>query len=356
MAMAHLQRAGHVPIAIIGGGTAMIGDPSGKSTMRQMLSQDAIVANGECILAQLKRYLKFGDGVGLFINNADWLMSLGYIDFLREIGKYFRVNEMIKAEAYRMRLEREEGLSFIEFNYQLLQAYDYLILFDRYGCTLQMGGDDQWSNMLAGSDLIRRMRQGHGYSLTFPLLTTATGQKMGKSESGAIWLDPTKTSPYEFYQYWINTDDRDVERFMKFFTFLPLGEIAALCSEGGASLRKAKKVLAFETTRITHGQEEAEKAQAAADSLFGGNGDSSHIPTTELSGEEVGVMKITDLLVRVKFATSKTEAAKLVKAGGISVNEKQVSDPAIGVLSLSETNILLLRKGKKSYHRVTITG
>ena len=354
MAMAHLQRAGHVPIAIIGGGTAMIGDPSGKTEMRQMLTQEAIATNGEDILAQLKRYLNFGEGVGHFINNADWLMKLGYIEFLREIGRYFRVNEMIKAEAYRMRLEREEGLSFIEFNYQLLQAYDFLVLFDKYGCTLQMGGDDQWSNMLAGSDLIRRMRQGQGFSLTFPLLTTATGQKMGKSESGAIWLDPAKTSPYQFYQYWINTDDRDVERFLKFFTFLPLDEIAALCAEGGASLRKAKEVLAFETTRITHGDEEAGKAQAASRSLFSGEGDMSHVPTTELSGEEAGSMKVTDLLVHIKFASSKTEATKLIKAGGVYVDDKPVNDPAAGVRSLSNNGAFLLRKGKKSYHRVKI--
>jgi len=356
MAMAHLQRAGHIPIAIIGGGTAMIGDPSGKTTMRQMLSQEAIASNGKSILAQLGRYVRFGEGVGHFINNADWLMSLGYIDFLREIGKYFRVNEMIKAEAYRMRLEREEGLSFIEFNYQLLQAYDFLVLFDRYHCTLQMGGDDQWSNMLAGSDLIRRMRQGRGYSLTFPLLTTATGQKMGKSESGAVWLDPAKTSPYEFYQYWINTDDRDVERFLKFFTFLPLEQILALCAEGGASLRNAKEVLAFETTSITHGKEEAEKVQAAARSLFGGNGDLSHVPTTELSRGEAEGMKITDVLVRINFAPSKTEAAKLIKGGGLSINNNPVSDPVVRIMSLPNTGVFLLRKGKKSYHRVTITG
>lgn len=354
MAMAHLQRAGHVPIAILGGGTAMIGDPSGKTEMRKMLSQDAITENGEHILAQLKRYLKFGEGDGMFFNNADWLLSLGYIDFLRDVGKYFRVNEMIKAEAYRMRLEREEGLSFIEFNYQLLQAYDFLTLYDRYNCVLQMGGDDQWSNMLAGSDLIRRMRQGQAYSLTFPLLTTAAGQKMGKSESGAVWLDPAKTSPYEFYQYWINTDDRDVERFLKFFTFLPLDEIASLCAEGGASLRNAKETLAFEATRITHGDEEAEKARAASHSLFGGAGDSSHVPTTELSEEEARTMKIIDLLVSIKLASSKGEATKLVKAGGVYIDNQPISDPAAAVHSLSAEKTFLLRKGKKTYHRIVM--
>jgi tyrosyl-tRNA synthetase len=358
MAMAHLQRAGHVPIAIIGGGTTMIGDPSGKTTLRQMLSKETIAANGECILAQLKRYLQFGGGVGMFLDNADWLLPLGYIDFLRDIGRYFRVNEMIKAEAYRFRLEREEGLSFIEFNYQLLQAYDFLVLFDRHHCTLQMGGDDQWSNMLAGSDLIRRMRPGKGlaYSLTFPLLTTANGQKMGKSESGAIWLDPAKTSPYEFYQYWVNVDDRDVERFLKFFTFLPLDEIQSLCAEGGASLRNAKEALAFETTKITHGEVEAMKAKATSRALFSGEGDADHIPTTELSGEEVGSIKVADLLVRVGFASSKAEASRLVKGNGVSVDNNLISDSAAGVRSLSANGSFLLRKGKKIFHRVIIGG
>ncbi len=354
MAMVHLQRAGHVPIAIIGGGTAMVGDPSGKTTMRQMLSKEAIALNGEKILAQMKRYLKFGDDVGLFLNNADWLLSLGYIDFLRDVGKYFRVNEMIKLESYRLRLEREEGLSFIEFNYQLLQAYDFLVLYDRYNCTLQMGGDDQWSNMLAGSDLIRRTRQGQAYSLTFPLLTTAGGQKMGKSESGAIWLDPRKTSPYDFYQYWINTDDRDVERFLKFFTFLPLDQIAALCAEGGSSLRKAKEALAFEATRITHGDEEAKKARNTSRNLFAGSGDSSDVPATEISNAEADAMKITDLLVKTKLSSSKSEATKLIKGGGVYVDNSQISDPAAGVAGLFSGKSILLRKGKKTYHRVNI--
>ena len=353
MAMAHLQRAGHVPIAIIGGGTAMIGDPSGKTSMRQMLSREAIASNGEHLLAQLKRYLKFGEGVGLFLNNADWLLDLGYIDFLRDVGKYFRVNEMIKSEAYRMRLEREEGLSFIEFNYQLLQAYDFLVLYDKYGCALQMGGDDQWSNMLAGSDLIRRMRQGQGYSLTFPLLTTAGGQKMGKSENGAIWLDSAKTSSYEFYQYWINTDDRDVERFLKFFTFLPLEEISALCAEGGSSLKKAKEALAFEATKITHGEEEAEKARKTSESLFSGNGDSLEAPSTEISAADLGPMKVSDLLVKTGLCSSKTEAVKLVNGGGGSIDNAKISDPNVLVAGLFSGDSILIRKGKKTYHRVT---
>jgi tyrosyl-tRNA synthetase len=365
MAMTHLQRAGHVPIALIGGGTAMIGDPSGKTEMRQMLSEKTIAANGKALKAQFEKYLKFGRGAGYFLNNADWLMKLGYIEFLREIGKYFRVNEMIKAEAYRARLEREEGLSFIEFNYQLLQAYDFLVLFDKYHCTLQVGGDDQWSNMLAGSDLIRRMRpekndgQNPACLLTLPLLVTATGQKMGKTEAGAVWLDPKKTSPYEFYQYWINADDRDVERFLKLFTFMPLDEIAALCAEGGASLRKAKEVLAFETTRITHGDKEAEKARAAARNLFGGedgNNEAADVPATEISSKEAENMKITDLLVHIGFASSKSEANRLIKAGGVSVDGKIAIDSMASIKSLSGADSFLIRKGKKFYHRVTIGG
>jgi tyrosyl-tRNA synthetase len=357
MAMTHLQRAGHVAIALVGGGTAMIGDPSGKTEMRQMLSEKTIAANGKALKKQFEKYLKFGRGTGYFLNNADWLMKLGYIEFLREIGKYFRVNEMIKAEAYRARLEREEGLSFIEFNYQLLQAYDFLVLFDKYHCTLQVGGDDQWSNMLAGSDLIRRMRHGENPAclLTLPLLVTATGQKMGKTEAGAVWLDPKKTSPYEFYQYWINSDDRDVERFLKLFTFMPLDEIVVLCAEGGASLRKAKETLAFETTRITHGDKEAEKARAASRSLFGGgDGDMSNIPASTLALDVMGKMKVTDLLVHIDFAPSKSEASRLIKAGGVSVDGETVIDPMAVATSLSDADSFLLRKGKKFYHRVTI--
>ena len=240
MAMAHLQRAGHKPIAIIGGGTTMVGDPSGKTQMRQLISRETIESNGIGILAQLKRYLNFNEGSGLFLNNADWLIPLNYIEFLRDIGRHFRVNEMIKVEAYRQRLDREEGLSFIEFNYQLLQAYDFLHLFQQYGCLLQMGGDDQWGNILAGADLIRRMKGDIVHALTFPLLTTASGEKMGKTAGGAIWLDADRTSPYAFYQYWINTDDKDVERFLAYFTFLPMDEVRRLGGLKDADLREAR--------------------------------------------------------------------------------------------------------------------
>ncbi len=282
MAMAHLQRAGHKPIAIIGGGTTMIGDPSGRTKERDLLPIETIVANGEGILAQLQRYLNLDGKAGLFLNNADWLLPLNYIEFLRDIGKHFRVNEMIKAEAYRARLEREEGLSFIEFNYQLLQAYDFMHLAKTHDCTLQMGGDDQWGNILAGVDLTRRIVRKTAHGLTFPLLTTASGAKMGKTADGAIWLDANRTSPYDFYQYWINCDDRDVARFLAYFTFLPMDEVRRLGALEGADLRGAKEVLAFEATKLCHGESAAQEAQNAAKAAFGGAGDLSSVPTTEI--------------------------------------------------------------------------
>ena len=269
MAMAHMQRAGHRPLVIVGGGTAMIGDPSGRTEMRQMLSPDTIAQNVQALRAQLQRYLSFeGDNGAIIVNNADWLAELKYIDFLRDIGRHFSVNRMLTFEAYKQRLET--GLSFLEFNYQLLQAYDFLVLFQRYGCVLQIGGDDQWGNMVAGVELIRRVADGEAFVMTFPLLATASGQKMGKTAAGAIWLDAELTSPYEFYQFWINVDDRDVQRFLKYYTFLPLEEIARLGTLQGAELRQAKEVLAFEVTKLTHGEDEARKARDAAHALFEG--------------------------------------------------------------------------------------
>lgn len=333
----------------------MIGDPSGKTEMRKMLSKEDIASNGQSLLAQLKRYLDFGEGKGLFVNNADWLLPLNYIEFLRDFGKYFKVNEMIRAEAYRMRLEREEGLSFIEFNYQLLQAYDFLVLYEKYGCTVQMGGDDQWSNILAGIDLIRKVKQGNSHALTFPLLTTARGQKMGKTESGAIWLDAAKTSPFQYYQYWINSDDRDVEKFLKFFTYLPLEEITKLCAQGGQHLRAAKEVLAFEATKITHGEDEAQKAQATSKSLFGDKGaEVSHAPSTTISKSEVGELKLTEVLVKIGFSSSKSEAFKLIKAGGLYVDGKPVAEGVTLSQLLTNDSTVLLRKGKKTYHKVVV--
>lgn len=359
MAMAHLQRAGHNPIAIIGGGTTMIGDPTDKTEMRPMISAEQIERNGSKILTQLQRYLTLDNTDGRFFNNADWLVSLNYIDFLRDIGKHFRVNEMIKAEGYRQRLERELGLSFLEFNYQLLQAYDYLYLYRKYDCVLQLGGDDQWGNILAGIDLVRRIEGERVHGLTFPLLTTATGAKMGKTAGGAVWLDSDKTSPYEFYQYWINVDDRDVKRFLAYFTFLPIDEVNRLGSLEHDEIREAKTVLAYEATKLAHGSTEAEKAQEASKAAFGGGGvDLDAMPTTEIPTERLtDGIPIIELFHEVGLATSRSEARRLIQQGGGYINEKQYK--AIDVVidsSFLDDDALLLRAGKKRYHRIVLSG
>ena len=369
MAMAHLQRAGHTPIAIIGGGTTMIGDPTDKTEMRSMLSEDQISANGRSILAQLQRYLNLDNGttdseksetapkVGRFLNNADWLLTVNYIEFLRDIGKHFRVNEMIKVEGYRQRLEREFGLSFLEFNYQLLQAYDYLCLFQKYGCRLQLGGDDQWGNILAGVDLVRRIEGERVHAVTFPLITTASGAKMGKTAGGAVWLDPELRSPYEFYQYWINVDDRDVSRFLAYFTFLPMDEVRRLGSLKDEAIREAKRVLAYEVTQLAHGKTEADKAQAAARAAFGGgNLNEAEMPTSVISSERLDSgISIMALFHEVGLANSRSEARRLIQQGGAYVNEKQYRaiDTVVGTDLLKE-NALLLRAGKKRYHRIVL--
>jgi len=355
MAMSILQKAGHHPIAIIGGGTAMVGDPSGKTEMRKLLSPDDIVRNGQGILGQLQRYLTLDDAVGRFVNNADWLMSLKYIDFLRDIGRYFKVNEMIRAEAYRQRLEREEGLSFIEFNYQLLQAYDFLLLNQRYGCLLQIGGDDQWSNILAGSDLIRKLETKQAYGLTFPLLTTARGEKMGKSATGAVWLSAERTSPYQFYQYWINTDDRDVERFLAYFTQLPMDEVRSLGKAEGAALNEAKRILAYEATKLCHGAAAADRAKADSATLFaGGAGDLSAAPTTTVERDVlVAGIAFVDLLVKTGLADSKNAARRLIQQGGAYLNNVAVTDANLVVKDDSlQGGAIMLRQGKKKHHRV----
>ena len=357
MAMANLQRAGHKPIAIIGGGTTMIGDPTDKTEMRPIISTEQIEKNGASILAQLQRYLDLDNTAGLFLNNAEWLLSLNYIEFLRDIGKHFRVNEMIRAEGYRQRLERELGLSFLEFNYQLLQSYDYLCLFQKYDCVLQLGGDDQWGNILAGVDLVRRIEGKRVHGLTFPLLTTAGGAKMGKTAGGAVWLDSNRTSPYEFYQYWINTDDRDVERFLAYFTFLPMDEVRRLGSLEHDAIREAKAVLAYEATKLAHGKVEADKAQETSRAAFGGSGlDLDAMPTTAISTERLNTgIPIMELFHEVGLTTSKSEARRLIQQGGAYINEKQYK--AIDVVvdtTLLEEDALLLRAGKKRYHRVVI--
>ncbi len=357
MAMAHLQRAGHNPIAIIGGGTAMVGDPSGKTELRKLLSAEEIERNGQGILGQLQRYLTLDGTIGRFVNNADWLMPLKYIDFLRDIGRYFKVNEMIRAEAYRQRLEREEGLSFIEFNYQLLQAYDFLLLHQKFGCLLQIGGDDQWSNILAGSDLIRKLESKQAYGLTFPLLTTARGEKMGKTAGGAVWLSAERTSPYHFYQYWINTDDRDVGRFLAYFTFLPMDEVRKHAGAEGAALNEAKRVLAFEATKLCHGEEAALKAKKDSEALFaGGAGDLSALPSTTLERAVFTAgISIVDLLIRTGLADSKGAARRLIQGGGAYLNNQPVKDVNLIVKEDSlDENAILLRQGKKQYHRIVV--
>ncbi|MFQ5613534.1 MAG: tyrosine--tRNA ligase [Anaerolineae bacterium] len=358
MSMMHLQRAGHRPVALVGGGTTMVGDPSGRTEMRQLITEDTIRGYAQRIHAQLNHYLNFEEGQAINVNNADWLLDLNYIDFLREIGRHFSVNRMLTAEAYKQRLER--GLSFIEFNYQLLQAYDFLHLFRTYNCTMQMGGDDQWSNLLAGADLIRRVEGQEAQVMTYPLLTTSSGAKMGKTAAGAVWLDAELLSPYDFYQYWINCDDRDVEKLLKIFTFLPLDEIARLGALQGAEIRQAKRVLAFEATRITHGQEAAQEAQAAAEAAFrsGAGADASGLPTTRIPLNRLRQgLRVVDVFAEVGLARSRNEARRLLKQGGVYVNDRRVQD-AEGFLTESDIagDGIMLRAGKKKYHFLAITG
>ncbi len=354
MAMMHLQRAGHRPIGLVGGGTTMVGDPSGKTEMRQMLSKEMIDANARKIHAQLNHYLHFDEGQAIAANNADWLLDLNYITFLREIGRHFSVNRMLAAEAYKVRLER--GLSFIEFNYQLLQAYDFLELYRRYGCTMQMGGDDQWGNLLAGVDLIRRVEEVTVQAMTYHLLTTADGAKMGKTAAGAIWLDADKLSPYDYYQYWINCDDRDVEKLLKIFTFLPVAEIKQMAAWEGAELREAKRVLAYEATAITHGEAEARAAETAAKAAFAEGGDLSAMPTTAISlarlEKGLGVLEI---FTETGLTQSRGEARRLAQQGGLYVNDIRLDQPEaiLTLKDLTPTGILL-RAGKKKYHRLVI--
>lgn len=356
MAMAHLQKAGNIPICIIGGGTAMIGDPSGKTKMRRIMSPIEIEENCSKIANQIKRYLTPQKNL-IFANNTEWLLNLKYIDFLRDVGKHFKVNEMIKSEAYKQRLDRQEGLSFIEFNYQLLQAYDFLVLFDRHKCRLQMGGDDQWGNMLAGVNLVKRMRNEDVYALTFPLLTTACGDKMGKTETGAIWLDARKTSPFDFYQYWINVDDSDAVRFLNYFTFVSKEEIAKIKKLKGADLRSAKETLAYEATKLTHGESEAKKAMASSLAVFEsktGNFDS--MPTIKISQSKINTgVPIIEVLCLTRLVATKSEARRLISQGGIYINDQKVHslDFVVGA-NLVKNSSILIRRGKKQYYRILV--
>jgi tyrosyl-tRNA synthetase len=353
MAMAHLARAGHRPIAVLGGGTAMVGDPSGKTELRQMLTVETIRQNRRAIEPQVRRFLGDAGERALVVDNADWLGPLNYLEFLRDVGRHFSVNRMLAAEAYRLRLEK--GLSFIEFNYQILQAYDYLVLHREHGCLLQVGGDDQWGNILAGTDLIRRLCQAETYALTFPLITTAAGAKMGKTAAGAVWLAADRTSPFDFYQYFVNVDDRDVSRFLKLMTFLPMGEIERLAALAGAELRVAKQRLAYEVTAIVHGHDEAEKAQNAARAAFGGGG-GELVPTHAVSAAALAAgLKTVDLLAAAGLANSKSAARRLVEQGGVRLGDRKVTTVEDVVQSGEiAADGTLLHAGKKHVRRIVV--
>ena len=357
MAMAHLQRAGHRPIALMGGGTGMIGDPSGKSDLRKMMTVETVDHNVSCIKKQMAKFLDFDSGrenAAIIANNADWLRGLNYIDFLREVGSLFSVNRMLTAECYKQRMEK--GLTFLEFNYMIMQSYDFLELFKRYGCILQAGGDDQWSNMLSGADLIRRKEQKPAFALTFKLLLTSDGRKMGKTEKGALWLDPNRTSPYEFYQYWRNVDDADVEKCLALLTFLPMDEVRRLGALKDAAINEAKRVLAYEVTKLIHGEEEAIKARDAAEALFGGGALGGSVPTTSLTREELAEeSRLVALLARAGLCKSNGEARKAIQQGGVSVNDEKVTDVDFRFTpEMLEGEGALVRKGKKSYHRFVL--
>ena len=355
MGLAHMQQRGHRIIALMGGGTAMIGDPSGKTEMRKMLTEVQLQSNIEGMLPQMERFLDFS-GDAILINNTEWLRNLNYIDFLRDIGRHFSVNRMLSFETYKIRLET--GLSFLEFNYQLLQAFDFLELNRRYNCNLQMGGDDQWANIISGTELIRRVERKDAFGWTYPLLTTSSGKKMGKTEKGALWLDPKRTSAYEYYQYWVNTEDPDVEKFLALFTFLPMNEVRRLGQLQGADIREAKQRLAFETTAIIHGKEIALQAQEAAHSLFSrtAKSDKSNVPSTTIAEEGfVNGLDILELFLQTGLCKSKGEARRLLAQGGVYINEERIENPVyyLGKSNLQDGEILL-RAGKKRYHRLII--
>lgn len=355
MVMAHMQRAGHVPIALFGGGTGMIGDPSGKTDMRKMLTKETIQHNIDCFQKQMSNLVDFSDGKALMVNNADWLLNLNYIEFLREVGVHFSVNRMLAAECYKQRLER--GLSFFELNYMIMQSYDFLVLSREYDCQLEFGGDDQWSNIIGGVELNRRMDGREVCGMTFNLLQTSDGRKMGKTEKGAVWLDPEKTSPYEFYQYWRNVDDADVINCMKMLTFIPLDEIAEYEKLEGSALNQAKEKLAFEVTKLIHGAEEAQKAQSAAKALFSSSADAEHMPTTVLKPEQFtdDAITVIDILVAASLAKSKGEARRLIEQGGITVDDGRVTNlgAAVSKADFAKGHVLV-KKGKKVFHKIVL--
>ena len=356
MAMAHMQKAGHKPIALMGGGTAMIGDPSGKTDMRKMMTTETIDHNVECIKKQMSRFLDFSDDKAIIVNNGDWLRHLNFIEFMRDIGSMFSVNNMLRADCYRARMESENGLSFLEFTYMLMQSYDFLELFHRYGCRLEMGGNDQWSNMLGGADLVRRKDNEKAFACTFQLLLTHDGKKMGKTEKGALWLDPNKCSPFDFYQYWRNVDDKDVEKCLGLLTFLPMDEVRRLGALEGSAINEAKKVLAFEVTKLVHGEEEAAKAADAAASLFGGGMNSANVPSFELTAADLAEdARVTTMLVKSGLCKSQSEARQQIKAGAVSVADAKVTDmnATIDAAQFGEDG-LMLQKGKKGFRRLIL--
>ena len=354
--MKRLQMAGNRPIALLGGGTGMIGDPSGRTDMRQMLTKETIQHNIDCFKKQMERFIDFSDGKALMVNNAEWLMNLNYVELLREVGAHFSVNRMLTAECYKQRMER--GLSFLEFNYMIMQSYDFYMLYQKYGCNMQFGGDDQWSNMLGGTELIRRKLGKDAYAMTITLLLNSEGKKMGKTQSGAVWLDPNKTSPFDFYQYWRNVDDADVIKCMKLLTFLPLEEIQEMEKWEGSQLNKAKEILAFQLTELVHGTEEAKKAEAGAKALFAGGADTEHMPTTELVAEDFDEERNIDLislLVKSALVTTRSEGRRAIEQGGVSVDGEKVTDirHVLSKDALTGDGIVL-KRGKKKFNKVFV--
>ena len=353
--MKRLQMAGNKPIALIGDGTTLIGDPSGRTDMRQMLTEDAIKHNAECFKRQMEKFIDFSDGKALMLYNSEWLKPLNYIEMLREVGACFSVNNMLRAECYKQRMEK--GLSFLEFNYMIMQSYDFYYMFQHYGCNMQFGGNDQWSNMLGGTELIRKKLGKDAHAMTITLLLNSEGKKMGKTASGAVWLDPNKTSPFEFFQYWRNVDDADVLKCIRMLTFLPLEEIDKMSIWEGSQLNEAKEILAYELTKLVHGQEEAEKAKAASKALFAGSGDTEHMPTTELTNDDFGggSIDVLTLLVKCGLAVSKGEARRLVQQGGVSVNDEKVAaiETTFGCEQFTGDGVVI-KKGKKVFHKAIL--
>ena len=352
--MKRLQMAGNKPIALIGGGTTMIGDPSGRTDMRKMLTKEDIDHNAACFKRQMERFIDFGEGKAIMLNNADWLLKLNYVDLLREVGACFSVNNMLRAECYKQRMEK--GLSFLEFNYMIMQSYDFYHLYQEYGCNMQFGGDDQWSNMLGGTELIRRKLGKDAYAMTITLLLNSEGKKMGKTANGAVWLDPNKTSPFEFYQYWRNVGDGDVLKCLRMLTFLPLEQIDEMDRWQGSQLNTAKEILAFELTKLVHGEEEAAKAQAGARALFAGGGDTEHMPTTEVTAAQLGDgMGLLELMVLAELAASKGEARRLVQQGGVTVDDQKIADIAYTITAEQfKDGQIIIKKGKKTFRKILL--